>query len=117
VEDCRDSLRQAYAFFARYSPERPIKASFCHTWFFTPQLQQLLPPQSNVVRFQREFYLFPFPAAPAFMDLPGEKINDPIRLRANLLRRAVLIGSHGELFDSGVAPPEAWGSQPYMTSC
>ena len=123
VEDCRDSLRQAYAFFARYSPERPIKASFCHTWFFTPQLQQLLPPESNVVRFQREFYLFPFAGGPGFLwtFVFGEKITDPAAApRDTSLRRAVLdwLAAGKELFDlPGVAfhAPEGWGSQPYMS--
>jgi hypothetical protein len=123
VEDCRDSLRQAHDFFARYSPERPIKASFCHTWFFTPQLQQLLPPESNVVRFQREFYLFPFAGGPGFLwnFVFGEKITDPASApRDTSLRRAVLdwLAAGKELFDlPGVAfhAPEAWGSQPYMS--
>ncbi len=122
VEDCRESMLQAHAFFARHAPGRPFKAAFCHTWFFTPQLQKLLPPESNLVRFQREFYLFPFAGGPGFLwsYVFGEQVQNPaLAPRDTSLRRAVLdwLAAGGELFDlPGVAfhPPEAWGTQPYM---
>ena len=119
---CRDSLRQAFAFFPRYYPARPFKASFCHTWFFTAQLQQILPRESNLVRFQREFYLFPHPGGPGFLwsYVFNEKCRDPRTApRDTSLRRAVLdwLAGGGELFDlPGLMfhGPEEWGSQPYM---
>lgn len=54
---CRDSILDALRFFAAYFPEKPISVIHLHTWFLDPQLQRLLPPESNIVRFQREFYL------------------------------------------------------------
>lgn len=122
-QDCRDSLAQAFAFFAHHFPERPFQACYCHTWFFTPQLQRLLPPESNIVRFQREFYLYPFAGTPAFLwDYAfGEKVTSLASApRDTSLRRAVLdwLESDGELFDlAGVMFHGAhdWGSQPYMT--
>ena len=121
VEDCRESLRQAYDFFAKQYPSRPFKAGYCHTWFFSPQLADLLPPESNILRFQREFYLYPFPGTPGFLwdYVFGEKVK---RMgdapRDTALRRAVLdwLESGKEIFDlAGVMfhGPEAWGSQPY----
>jgi hypothetical protein len=76
-----------------------------------------------VVRFQREFYLFPFPGGPGFLwnFVFGEKITDPAAApRDTSLRRAVLdwLAAGNELFDlPGVAfhSPDAWGSQPYMS--
>lgn len=124
IDDCRDSLRQALDFFARYEPEKTIRAGYCHTWFFTPQLQSLLPPHSNIVRFQREFYLYPFPGSINFLwsFVFGERypIDQPENApRDTALRRAVLdwIEAGEEIFDlAGVFfhGPEEWGSQPYM---
>jgi hypothetical protein len=122
VEDCRDSFRQAFAFFAQHAPERPFKACFCHTWFFTPQLQKILPAESNLVRFQREFSLFPYAGGPAFLwdYVFGGRYPDPAAApRDTTLRRATLdwLDQGGEFFDlPGLMfhGPEEWGSQPYM---
>jgi hypothetical protein len=122
AETCSASYRQALEFFPRVFPARPWKALYCHTWFFTPQLQSFLPPESNIVKFQREFYLYPFPGSVGFLwsFVFGEKYPDPATApRDTSLRRAVLdwIGQDKEIFDlPGVMfhDPEAWGSQPYM---
>jgi hypothetical protein len=122
LEDCRDSLRQAFAFFQQQYPERPFKACYCHTWFYSPQLQQILPPESNIVRFQREAYLYPFPGTAGFLwdYVFGEKVTSLSDApRDTSLRRAVLdwLNAGGEIFDlAGVLfhGPEEWGSQPYM---
>ena len=95
---------------------------YCHTWFFTPQLQTLLPPESAIVKFQREFYLYPFPGNIGFLwsFVFGEKYPDPFTApRDTSLRRAVLdwIGQGKEIFDlPGIMfhTPEEWGTQPYM---
>jgi hypothetical protein len=122
VADCRDSLAQAFEFFKTCFPERPFRAAACHTWFFTPQLQRLLPPESNIVRFQREFSLYPYPGSPAFLwsYVFGEKVTALAGApRDTALRRSVLdwLEAGGELFDlAGVMfhGPQQWGSQPYM---
>lgn len=124
MEDCQDSLRQAFDFYARYFPEQPFKACDCHTWFFSPQLQQIAPADSNIVRFQREFYLFPFPGKLGFLwfYVFGEGVKDRASAPSQTsLQRAVLswIDNGGEIFDlPGIMfhGPEAWGSQPYMRS-
>lgn len=122
-EECRESFTQAYQFFSVHWPEKTFSAAFCHTWFFTPQLQSLLPPTSSIVHFQREFYLYPGPGGPGFLwsFVFGEKYPDPATApRDTSLRRAVLdwLSNGKELFDlPGVMfhSPEAWGSQPYMS--
>jgi hypothetical protein len=119
-EECRKSFLWASEFFAQYDPGRPYKATFCHTWFFTPQLQQILGPHSNIVRFQREFSLFPYPGGPGFLwgYVFGEKYPDLATCpRDNSMRRAVLdwVENGGELFDlPGLMfhGPDEWGTQP-----
>ena len=123
-EACRNSLRQAFEFFRQQAPHDPFKAAYCHTWFFTPQLQRILPPESNILRFQREFYLYPFPGTPGFLwdYVFGEKVRSLAEAPCdNALRRSVLdwMGAGGELFDlAGVMfhGPDEWGRQPYMAA-
>ena len=56
---CGDSFRAAMDFFPRHFPERPYKAFFCGSWLLDTQLEDWLPPGSNLVRFLQEFYLLP----------------------------------------------------------
>jgi hypothetical protein len=123
MEECRESLRRGYELFERLEPERTIKGGFCHTWFFTPQIQRFLPPESNLVRFQREFYLFPYAGTPRFLwDYTfGRWIKPETAPRDTSLRRAVLdwIEQGGELFDlPGLMfhTADRWGTQPYFTA-
>ncbi len=63
---CRESFRQAAAFFPRYFPDRPAaRAVVCHSWLFYPGLAEILPAAANIVRFQRQFLLFPLAGATA----------------------------------------------------
>jgi hypothetical protein len=124
LESCHDSLSRAFTFFSEHWSERPFKGAYCHTWFFTPQLQQMLPPESNLVRFQREFYLYPFPGGPSFLwdYVFGAKFTDPATApRDTFLRQATLdwLADGKELFDlPGVMlhHPDQWGTQPYYYS-
>ncbi|MFH0911299.1 MAG: acyltransferase domain-containing protein [Planctomycetota bacterium] len=60
VEACADSTERAAAFFAGHFPETPpAKAFFCTSWLLDAQLEEYLVPDSNLVRFLREFYLYP----------------------------------------------------------
>ena len=56
---CGESLRGAADFFPRYFPDRPFRAICCVSWFLDPVYQKFLSERSNIVRFQRECYLFP----------------------------------------------------------
>jgi hypothetical protein len=122
AETCGASYAQALEFFSRFFPDRPPKALFCHTWMFTPQLQELLPPESNLVKFQREFYLFPHAGDERFLwtFVFGDKHPSPATApRDTSLRGAVLdwLAAGREIFDlPGLMfhRPEAWGTQPYQ---
>jgi hypothetical protein len=59
LDTLRDALSQAEAFFDQYYPERPFAAYACDSWLFSPQIEAMLPPKSNILRWQHEGYLFP----------------------------------------------------------
>jgi len=58
-EQCGESLRSALSFFRRHFPECPSRAFQCSSWVLDAQLEDLLAPDSNLLRFQREVYLYP----------------------------------------------------------
>jgi len=60
-DQCGESLRRALEFFPRHFPDRQFVGFACHSWILDTLFAELLPPTSNLVRFQREVYLFPIP--------------------------------------------------------
>jgi hypothetical protein len=58
-EECGESFQQALEFFPRYFPEFKFRGFYSGAWLLDPRLQTLLPPESNIVRLQRELYLYP----------------------------------------------------------
>ncbi|MEF3304019.1 acyltransferase domain-containing protein [Paenibacillus sp. GYB003] len=58
-ELCRDSYRQAAAFAESRFPEKPFKAFVCTSWLLAPQFPRLLPADSNIVKFQSDYYITP----------------------------------------------------------
>ena len=90
---CRESLRQATAFFARCFPSEAYRAFVCNTWLFDFRFQTLLPETSNIVKFQREFYLVPIADddSQVFLRVFGEKPSDLSSLpQDTALRQAIL---------------------------
>src|SRR4030042_3606114 len=47
------------AFYPKYFPDNPFVGFTCYSWILDHQFERLLPPASNLVRFQKEVYLFP----------------------------------------------------------
>ena len=75
-EAMTESFRQALDFFKEHHPGRPFAALVVNTWFMDPQLAELLPAESNPLRFQRAAYLYPTPPQPdglwfVFLGEPG----------------------------------------------
>ena len=64
-EACRDSFEHAAAFFSMYFPEHDYKVFECDSWLLDAQHAQYLAETSNIVQFQRRFYLMPEPGANA----------------------------------------------------
>ncbi len=53
------SMRDAVAFFHRHFPQIMPRAIACQSWTFNPQLESVKLSSDNLVRLQRELYLFP----------------------------------------------------------
>lgn len=62
LELCGASMRQAADFFPRYFPDRPTSSITCASWIFNTQLDGIFTPETNLVRFQHELYLYPVPS-------------------------------------------------------
>lgn len=105
---CDESFATAARFFDRYHPDEEYRWAVCHSWLLDDQLARYLPPDSNILRFQRRFevpegtaadeadltvlkYVFDRPAAPL---RDGELDALP---QATTLQRAVV----GHLRDGG----------------
>jgi len=58
------SFNRALAFFRKHHPDQHWRALVVQTWFMDPRLNEVLPPTSNPLRFQRSVYLYPTPADP-----------------------------------------------------
>ena len=59
LDAVRASLAQAGPFFDQFYPDTPFAAFVCDSWLFSTQLEQMLPAESNILRWQREGYLYP----------------------------------------------------------
>ena len=59
TEAVQQSYKDAKAFFKKHFPEVSFKGMMCQSWLFTPQLREMLPASSNLVKFQEQFYLYP----------------------------------------------------------
>tara|TARA_B100001123_G_scaffold127519_1_gene148324 strand:+ start:1547 stop:2833 length:1287 start_codon:yes stop_codon:yes gene_type:complete len=122
---CGKSLSNAAEFFPKYFPARPFKAIVCTSWFLDPSYQQLLSESSNIVRFQKECYLFPYPTTRTrngleriFGAFTSDQENAP---RDTSMRRAVLdhFDRGGILVGGGalILPDSLnWGHQVYLGS-
>jgi hypothetical protein len=122
---CGESLRDASKFFPKFFPDRPFKAIVCTSWFLDPTFQQLLSESSNIVRFQKECYLFPYPTKGTQNGLErifgahaGDLSTAP---RDTSMRRAVLdhFNRGGVLVGGGalILPDRLdWGKQVYLRS-
>lgn len=58
-DECGKAFERALDFFPRHFPDYRFNAFTCGSWILNTAIQQLASPQSNMVRFQREVYLFP----------------------------------------------------------
>jgi hypothetical protein len=62
-DSCSRSFRDAIPFFAGHFPDHRFRGFTCSSWLLDRQLRSLLPPDSNIVRFQERFRLVPLPGA------------------------------------------------------
>ena len=94
--ECQESYRSARTFFPKYFPEYRFRAFDCYSWLLDAQLEDYLPPSSNIVQFLGDFYLLPIPGANDHQTIErvfgfGVKAVDPDTApQDTALRRAVL---------------------------
>lgn len=96
---CDESLDLARAFFPRHYPGERYTVAVCGSWLLDPQLAEYLPPESNIIRFQRRFHLYSNPAGPRPDDTApiGFVFGNPDLPTASLPRNTSLqraIGDH-----------------------
>lgn len=118
---CGQSLETALRFFPRYFPDRSFRAFCCGSWFLDSQFEKMLRPDSNIVRFQKEVYLFPILSTEqsALERVFGEVPEDLTRCpKDTSLRRAIidhlLAGGHLRGGGCFLLPKDlSWGKQVY----
>jgi hypothetical protein len=122
LEACGDSMRQAIDFFATHFPMTKTTAIYCVSWIFNTQLKTIVP-DSNLVKFINELYLFPVDSEPdvgfyfVFCRQYGELKNPP---RTTRLQRGMLdiLNSGGRLRAGGMLffkdDISNFGSQIYL---
>lgn len=116
---CQDSFRQAADFYPRHFSDTPTaRAVTCGSWLFYPGLSDILPADSNIVRFQQAFFRFPFPGATANQAYerafaPHGRAITREQLKSTLQRRLFdhIQAGHAPISSGGlVLPPfENWG--------
>lgn len=122
--ECGESLRWAARWFPEHFPEWPFLAYCCNSWLLDTQLQEFLAPDSNIVRFQREMYLYPTITSdenllgPILHCMPEFSAAQP---RETALQRALVayLAAGNQLRSSGggsiiLAEDLDWGSQIYQ---
>ena len=123
-DECGQSLRRSLDFFPRHFPDRPFVGYTCHSWLLDPQFENLLPPTSNLVRFQKEVYLFPVQGgnASTLKAVFGREMTDFSKApRETTMQRAFAsyLESGGHFRDGGcfLLPSEIqhWGDQFYRS--
>lgn len=120
---CGEAFERALEFFPRHFPDYRFQAFTCGSWILDTALQQIMPATSNLVRFQREVYLFPIGMADdalarnIFDDRPIDLATAP---RDTSMRRAYLDAmATGGLAHGGggcfLLPEDVrWGEQVYL---
>ena len=58
-ERVKSSCEQALAFWDRYYPEYDYKGFWSESWLYDPGLREILRPERNIVRVQKQFYCYP----------------------------------------------------------
>ena len=110
VEDCRKSFRRMQEFFAKFQPDYDYKAFVCTSWLLDEQYQEILPPTSNIVQFQKLGHLIQLPEyntngsalwriwGDAGKNLPLEKLP----ARSSLEKAVIKFLQSGGTFHSGL---------------
>ena len=118
---CGESICEALDFFPKHFPEKPFVALTSFSWLLDAQFEVLLPPTSNLVRFQKEVYLFPIlsSGATTLKTVFGRVTSNPAELpRETTMQRALAEhlerGGHFRGAGCFLLPDDlSWGGQVY----
>jgi hypothetical protein len=123
IEACIKSFDYAVEFFKKYFSDQAVKGWACHSWFLDNQYANLLPKNSNIIKFQRELYLYPINESgeDSYWRIFGEKAmtNDLKNLlKESSLQRVIaeFIEKGGRLRSGGgffLIDDVPFGKQPY----
>lgn len=87
----RESYQQARTLLEAAFPEYRDAPVFCCSWLLSPTLKMLLPPGSNILRFQRSFTVTPMESSRGYLqwvyknpNLPLEALPEDTSLQRNL---------------------------------
>lgn len=109
-ETCHDSLKNAKELFQRHFPDLKPAAVTCASWIFNPNLPEILPPNSNLIAFERDVRLYPISSNPTdglwFIFLQ-DKFDPSTAPRGTSLQKAILdfIGRGGRWRCGGMFLP------------
>lgn len=83
--DCIQSFKDSVKFHQTYFPDKPFEGFVCTSWLLSPNLKDVLPADSNVVRFMKEFIQLPYDGTDdqMFERVFGMKIQDLTKLPQN----------------------------------
>ncbi len=123
LDGCREAMRQALAFFRSLFPDRTIRGFSCFSWMLDPQYEILLRPDSKILAFMRQYYLFPARGGDreAIWHIFGDKglmDGEPVPCETSLQRHVAEFLEHGGKLRpcGGFLLPDdldRYGSMPY----
>ena len=59
TERVRSSCEKALEFYGRYYPEYEYRGIWSESWLYDPGLREILDPERNIIRVQKQFYCYP----------------------------------------------------------
>lgn len=122
-ELCRDSVDRMARFFNEYKPDYDYRAVICSSWMLDPCFRMILPPDSNIVAFQKAGYVTPLKSrSEAVFRVFGQKAVsggiDSVPHKTSMQKRFAKWASDGGVFRSGAVfllrEDLPWGSNPYI---
>lgn len=113
-QECRTSYEQAKAFFEQFYPEWSREEYGCNSWLLAPGLKNILPAESNIIRFQSAFEIVKTDEDDnGFLewvykrtDIPYEELPEETSLQRNMKQYLLRGGKIGEA--DGILRKDAW---------
>ncbi len=113
-QGCRTSYEQVKEFIKKFYPEWSGEEYGCNSWLLAPGLKNILPEESNIIRFQNAFELVKTDENDKGflewvykrMDIPYEELPEETSLQRNMKQYLLCGGKIGEA--DGILKKDAW---------